>query len=78
MGGGDVKLLSALVLWADFKTAIWVISAIFIAGGVVALLLIARRMFLRGRQVDYRDLRIAYGVPIAVGTLAVIGSLRLG
>ena len=78
MGGGDVKLLAAVVLWVDFKTALWVVSAIFIAGGIVAVLLIARRMFLRGRQVAYRDMRIAYGVPIAVGTLAVIGSLRFG
>ena len=49
LGGGDVKLLAATGLWVGFDAAPWLLAAIFLAGGVVAVgYIIVRKM--RGRK----------------------------
>lgn len=81
-GGGDVKLLAATGLWFDFMGALGMLAAVFIAGGVLALLIIAGRAFapdgLRSRTAVLRPgSGIPYGVAIAAGTLVTIALERL-
>ncbi|MEO5972748.1 MAG: prepilin peptidase [Sphingomicrobium sp.] len=74
MGGGDVKLFAAVGLWCDFRTALVVLAAVFITGGVLALLVIATRTAVpaaaSGRLAALkRGAGIPYGVAIGAGTL---------
>lgn len=71
LGGGDVKLLAATAIWVDLRHAVWLLTLIFLAGGVLALLYLVSRPF-RAR----RSKRIPYGIAIAVGALAIIGVSR--
>lgn len=71
LGGGDVKLLAAVGLWVDFRGALWLTSAVFVAGGVLALLfIVGRRLIGRNDKADRRKRRIPYGIAIVAGTLA--------
>ena len=72
LGGGDVKLLAATGLWVGFEAAPWLLAAIFLAGGVVAILYIIVRKA-RGKKRSEAN-RIPYGVAIAAGALFVLGS----
>lgn len=83
MGGGDVKLLATAGLWFDmsggFRMLIWVL----LAGGVLALLILAARTFIgwsdrvRARvRVLAPGSGIPYGVAIAAGALGTIATLR--
>jgi prepilin peptidase CpaA len=71
VGGGDVKLFAATALWFDLRSAVWFIAFVFISGGVVALLFLASRLFLRSSR-DKKDRRIPYGIAIALGALAMV------
>ena len=62
-----MKLLAATGLWVNFASAPWLIASIFIAGGVVALVYIAKRKWQGKRRSEAN--RIPYGVAIAVGAL---------
>ena len=74
LGGGDVKLLAALGLWLDLQAALGLLSAVFIAGGLLAILSITgRRTGLWRRNSNPRDSRIPYGVAIAAGALFIFG-----
>jgi len=74
LGGGDVKLLAALGLWLDVQAAVGLISAVFIAGGLLAMVSIgARRAGLWRRHLSAKDSRIPYGVAIAAGALFLFG-----
>lgn len=81
-GGGDVKLLAATALWFDLLGGLRMLAAVFIAGGVLALLIIG------GRAVAPESIRsrtavlkagsgIPYGLAIAAGALITIGLERL-
>lgn len=82
MGGGDVKLLAATGLWFDLRGAMMMIASVLIAGGVLALLIIAARLF--GWSEETRDryqlLRrgggIPYGVAISAGALIAAAVMR--
>ena len=75
LGGGDVKLLAAAGLWFDFAGALWMIVAVALAGGLLALLILLLRSFgwseeTRRRVVLLRPRAgIPYGVAIAAGAL---------
>lgn len=75
LGGGDVKLLAVSALWFDFGGAVRMILAVAIAGGLLALILIALRRLpwsdtARDRMpVLRRRGGIPYGVAIAAGAL---------
>lgn len=70
LGGGDIKLLASLGLWLDIRGVIWFLAAVFIAGGVLALLLIAGRLILEGPGGRYRGKRrVPYGIAIAAGAI---------
>jgi len=75
LGGGDVKLLAAVGLWFSIKSAAWMLIAVLLAGGVLALVVLALRAFswseaARDRAVILRPKGgIPYGVAIAAGAL---------
>ncbi len=78
LGGGDVKLLAALGLWLDIRGAVWFLAAVFLAGGLLALVLIAGRMILkRPRGKDRGKHRIPYGIAIAAGAVISFTSARV-
>ncbi|WP_395624003.1 prepilin peptidase [Sphingomonas daechungensis] len=83
LGGGDVKLLAALGLWFDLKGALWMIVAVALAGGVLALLVLAVRSFNWSDDARKRIILlrpgggIPYGVAIAAGGLIAMGFQRI-
>lgn len=68
LGGGDVKLLAAVGLWADFSAILALLACILIAGGVLA----AISMAVRGGRAARRAKGVPYGVAIAVGAAIVL------
>lgn len=82
MGGGDVKLLASAGLWFDIRSGIVMLTSVLLAGGVLALLILALRMFnwseravARVRLLKPRA-GIPYGVAIAFGVLIATAMLR--
>ena len=76
MGGGDVKLFAAVGLWTDFEHALVLVPAVLMTGGLLALILLSRRLVplpvnVRARARTNR--KVPYGVAIAIGTLIVVG-----
>lgn len=66
MGGGDVKMITALSLWFPFSAFAELLVVMSIAGGVItAVLMIERRW--RGREVE-----VPYGVAIAIAGLLAL------
>jgi len=77
LGGGDVKLLAALALWLDLKHLPWLIAAVFIAGGLVAVAYLSTRLVTSGvAGVRQKDRRIPYGIAIAAGAVLVFAFQR--
>jgi prepilin peptidase CpaA len=75
VGGGDIKLLACLGLWLNLSAAVWLIVAVSIAGGILALGFIAARL-LSGRKVRKKlspdkDRGIPYGLAIVAGACIV-------
>lgn len=87
LGAGDVKLLAAAgVIGGSLSTALTIVLASAVVGGVLALmLLLRRRAYLRAESligersfdtaIDYsrRTHSVPYAVAIAIGTLLAIG-----
>ena len=68
MGGGDVKLASALALWFSPAGTVKFLVLMSIAGGVLTLgILVWHRMQKREGRPE-----IPYGVAIAFGALAIL------
>lgn len=78
IGGGDVKLFASTVFWFDLQGAAWLLLSVAIAGGVLAMLIIAVRSVgwsegLQQRAVILRrKAGIPYGVAIAAGALLTV------
>lgn len=78
MGGGDIKLLAASVLWFDLSSGWRLLVAIAIAGGLEALVVIVLRRLKWPDSVRRRVLLlrpregIPYGIAIALG-VALMG-----
>src|SRR5688572_24583586 len=68
MGGGDVKLAAALALWFAPAETLRFLVWMSIAGGVLTLLVVVIHR-VRGRS---GRPKVAYGVAIAVGGLAIL------
>jgi prepilin peptidase CpaA len=68
MGGGDVKLASALALWFSPGGTVKFLVLMSIAGGVLTLAIIAWH---RAQKREGRP-EIPYGVAIAFGALAIV------
>lgn len=73
MGGGDVKLLTALALWIDPTHFLRLIVMMALLGGVLTLVF-AGWHFMRGQK---ERIAIPYGVAIAAAGLWVIGTFYL-
>lgn len=65
MGGGDVKLLSALALWIPFYEYMQLLLIMAIAGGLLTVLLVFWHVARRQRD----RIAVPYGVAIAIGGL---------
>lgn len=82
LGGGDIKLMTAVSLWTGFDYLLEFLVYTSLAGGALALLLLLVRRLARGRPLP-RLLRTGESVPYAVaiapaailvgGLLPVIG-----
>ena len=68
LGGGDVKLLASLALWANLVVILPLTACILIGGGVLA----AISLLLRGGHASRRARGVPYGVAIAVGAALVL------
>ena len=69
MGGGDVKLVTAVALWLPWQAVMMLLVLMSLAGGVLTLAMVVRRKLARGGD----PLEIPYGVAIAFGGLWLIG-----
>jgi prepilin peptidase CpaA len=86
IGGGDAKLLAATAVWAGFPAFPTFILSTAIAGGVLALALLAARALLKQAETQppfvNRLLKprggVPYGVAIMAGGLMSIPALPLG
>ena len=70
MGGGDVKLLTALALWIAPALFLKLVVLMALLGGVLTLMVGAWHLMARRRG----DLTVPYGVAIALAGLWVIGT----
>ena len=83
LGGGDVKLLAAVGLWFDFSGALWMILAVALAGGLLALVVLILRAFDWSEEIRRRVVLlrpgggIPYGVAIAAGALITMALQRI-
>jgi prepilin peptidase CpaA len=80
LGGGDVKLLAALGLWMTFSGAVWLLAAVFMAGGVLAIAFIMTRPLRRpagGPRQKSASGRIPYGLAIVAGA-SVVFAMQMG
>jgi prepilin peptidase CpaA len=73
MGGGDVKLLTALALWIAPEHFLKLIIMMALVGGVLTLFFGGWHVIRRQRQ----KIAIPYGVAIAAAGLWVIGSFYI-
>lgn len=72
MGGGDVKLISALSLWFGPQDVIWFLIAMSLIGGILSFGLLVHAKLGRRPTPD-----VPYGVAISLSALAVLlGPLR--
>jgi prepilin peptidase CpaA len=80
LGGGDVKLLAALGLWFDLRGSLGLIVSVFIAGGLLAIIILTGRLFAgSGKKriaVLNKGAGIPYGIAIAAGALIILGLQR--
>ncbi|HTM94836.1 MAG TPA: prepilin peptidase [Croceibacterium sp.] len=70
MGGGDVKLLTALALWIPPLLFVQLLIVMALVGGVLTILFSAWHIARRRRE----RLAIPYGLAIAFGGLWVLGT----
>ena len=74
IGGGDVKVLAATGLWFTLSAAVWLLAAVFLAGGALAAIMLSTRSIrsqLAGRGRAPRG-KIPYGIAIVAGATIVI------
>lgn len=68
MGGGDVKLLTALALWVPWDVFLQLLVVMAVAGGVLTVAMVMWHTMRRQRD----RMAIPYGVAIAIGGLWVL------
>lgn len=73
MGGGDVKLMTAVGAWAGLSHVVAILMATAVSGGFLALAYILRTTNAAQRG----SVRAPYGVAIAVGTVFCAGGVFL-
>jgi prepilin peptidase CpaA len=70
MGGGDVKLLTALALWIEPSWFLKLLIIMALVGGALTIIMAVTHALRRRRE----RLAIPYGVAIAIGGLWVLGT----
>lgn len=80
IGGGDVKLLTAVALWHGLRLLPALLIGVALAGGVLAIICVAMRrsglgVFLASRGVQTVVLEDGAGIPYAVAIVAACGLL---
>ncbi len=70
MGGGDVKLLTALALWIEPTMFLKLLIIMALVGGLLTIVMGIAHLMKRQRD----RLAVPYGVAIAVGGLWVLGT----
>lgn len=70
MGGGDVKLLTALALWIEPEWFLRLLIVMALVGGLLTIVMGAWHIMRRQRD----RLAVPYGVAIAIGGLWVLGT----
>ena len=81
MGGGDVKLLAAGCFWYSLRGQLYYLSAALIAGGILAVIVLAWRWIRQRRSdkpVGKASVGIPYAVAIACGAAWTLFRYRLG
>ena len=81
LGGGDVKLLAVVCLWFNLSGSLGLLTSVMIAGGILALLILAARMFTSNKTnnriaVLNKNAGIPYGIAIAAGALITLAVMR--
>ncbi len=82
-GGGDVKLLSAIMLWAGPQHGAQVIVGVALAGGAIAILLLLTGRILKAypKAIVYFPRRVGqwarlgvfpYSIPIVIGAISLL------
>ena len=79
MGGGDVKLLTALALWIEPTLFLKLLIMMALVGGVLTLVFGAWNVMQRRkrRNGEKEPIKIPYGVAIAIAGLWVIASFYM-
>ena len=72
MGGGDVKLLTALALWIRPVWFVQLLAVMALAGGGLTLLCLARQVARRAHGRPRATVGVPYGIAIAMGGLWVL------
>ena len=72
-GGGDIKLLAAVGLWLDLNAVVGLVAAVFMAGGVLAIVYITARRVMRPDAAPSERARVPYGLAIVFGALLIFG-----
>ena len=82
-GGGDVKLLAVTGLWFDLQGGLLMLITVLVAGGILALLVLALRVSFDWGEGARRRVPmlgpkagVPYGIAIAVGSLITMAMLR--
>lgn len=70
MGGGDVKLFTAIALWFDWMTVVEMLLHTSIIGGVVTVIF----LIIHKAKKQSGKVRIPYGVAIAAAGLFTVGA----
>lgn len=70
MGGGDVKLMTAVGAWAGLSQIVTILFTTAMAGGFLA----AGYVVVSWKAPQGQSLRAPYGVAIALGTISCAGS----
>ncbi len=70
MGGGDVKLLTALALWIEPTWFLKLLIVMALVGGILTIVVGAWHIMRRQRD----RIAVPYGVAIAIGGLWVLGA----
>jgi prepilin peptidase CpaA len=76
LGGGDIKLLAATGLWLDLRGGMLLVTAVLLAGGIVAIAFIAANLARRRTKGSLKSRRVPYGIAIALGALFTIALSR--
>jgi len=69
LGGGDVKLLGALLLWTRAGDVLAMLAIIILAGGVVAVGALAHGLWRRRKP---SEATVPFGLAIAAGAMPVL------